>query len=120
MRNRQGQRGITMIGFIFVAAVVLAAAMIGFRTLPSYIEYFSVQKTLKNTLQNARDGVTLTEFRRSFDLQAAADYIDSVRGSDIELTKEGNAIVASATWQKKLPLVGNVSLLLDFDVSVSK
>ena len=100
--------------------VLWAVAMVGFRVLPSYIEYFSVEKTLKQTLLNARDGVTLAEFRKDFDLKASADYIDSVRGSDIELNKQGNALVATATWSKTLPLVGNASILLDFQASASK
>jgi Domain of unknown function (DUF4845) len=120
MHNRKEQSGLTIIGFIFVAAIVLTAAMIGFRVLPSYIEYFSVEKTLKQTLISSRDGVTLAEFRKDFDLKASADYIDSVRGSDIELQKQGNALVATATWSKTLPLVGNASILLDFQAEASK
>ena len=120
MNTRTGQSGLTIIGFIFVAAVVLSVAMIGFRVLPSYIEYFSVEKTLKQTLLNSRENVTLAEFRRDFDLKASADYIDSVRGSDVELSKQGNVIFATATWSKTLPLVGNASILLDFQASASK
>jgi|SRR2546425_13353830 len=120
MGSQHRQRGLTIIGFIFVAAVVLSVVMIGFRVLPSYIEYFSVEKTLRQTLQNARDGVTLNEFRKDFDLKASADYIDSVRGSDVQFNKEGNVITASASWTKTLHLVGNVSLLLDFEASASK
>ena len=120
MRNRKEQSGLTIIGFIFVAAIVLTAAMIGFRVLPSYIEYFSVEKTLKQTLINSRDGVTLAEFRKDFDLKASADYIDSVRGADVELNKQGNALVATATWSKTLPLVGNASILLEFQAAASK
>ena len=120
MRTRARQSGITIIGFLFVAAVVLSVAMIGFRVLPSYIEYFSVEKTLRQTLLGARDGVTLAEFRRDFDLKASADYIDSVRGSDIELNKQDNQLIATAAWTKTLPLVGNASILLDFQASASK
>jgi uncharacterized protein DUF4845 len=120
MRMRDRQTGLTITGFIFVAAVVLAVAMIGFRVMPSYIEYFSVEKTLRQTLTNARDGVTLAEFRRDFDLKASADYIDSVRGSDIELTRDGTQMVASASWTNTLHLIGNVSLLLEFEASARK
>ena len=120
MRNRHGQSGLTIIGFVFVAAVILTIAMIGFRVAPSYIEYFSVEKTLRQTLQNAGDGVSLAQFRRDFDLKASADYIDSVRGADVDLRKEGNQTVASADWTTTLPLVGNVSLLLEFHASASK
>jgi hypothetical protein len=120
MRARHRQTGLTIIGFLLVAAVVLAIAMIGFRVLPSYIEYFSVEKTLRQTLQNSRDGVTLAEFRRDFDLKASADYIDSVRGSDVDLTREGTELVASASWTNTLHLIGNVSLLLEFEASARK
>ena len=67
-----------------------------------------------------RKAFSLYEFRRDFDLKASADYIDSVRGSDIEVTKEGNALVATATWTKTLHLVGNVSLLLEFEATATK
>jgi hypothetical protein len=120
MRLRTKQSGLSIIGFLFVAAVVVTFAMIGFRVLPSYIEYFSVQKTLRQTLENSREGVTLAEFRRDFDLKSSADYIDSVRGSDVDLLKQDNQLIASAAWTKTLHLVGNVSLLLDFQASASK
>ena len=120
MRTRAEQTGITVIGFIFVAAVGLAVAMIGFRVLPAYIEYFSVQKILKQALDNAPEGETLQQFRRNFDDRAGVDYVDSVRGTDVDLIKEGNALVATASWTKTLPLVGNVSLLLEFQASASK
>ena|SRR5271165_2517874 len=120
MATRSRQSGITILGFLFVAAVVLCVVMIGFRVLPSYIEYFSVVKILKQTLDSAPDGETQAQFRRAFDLRVGADYVESVTGADVELTKQDNALVASAAWTKTLPLVGNVSLLLDFQASASK
>ena len=120
MRSRHRQRGLTMTGFIFTAIVVVAVVMISFRVLPSYIEYFSVQKVLAKTLQESKQGFSLYQFRRDFDLKASADYIDSVRGSDIEVTKEGNNLVAVAAWTRTLHLVGNVSLLLEFEATATK
>jgi uncharacterized protein DUF4845 len=120
MRTRSAQSGITILGFIFVATVVLCVVMIGFRVLPSYIEYFAVVKTLKQTLDTAPEGVTQTQFRNAFDLRAGTDYIDSVTGADVDFTKQDNALVASVAWTKTLPLVGNVSLLLDFQATASK
>jgi hypothetical protein len=120
MRTRARQSGVSLLGFIFVAAVVLSLAMIGFRVLPAYIEYFAVEKALQQTLEVSREGVTLSEFRRDFDLKASVGYIESVRGTDVELAKQNNKLVASASWTRTLPLAGNVSLLLDFNASASK
>jgi hypothetical protein len=120
MRTRARQSGVSLVGFIFVAAVVLCVAMIGFRVLPAYIEYFAVEKALQQTLDASREGVTIGEFRRDFDLKASVGYIESVRGTDVELAKQDNKLVAAASWARTLPLVGNVSLLLDFNASASK
>ncbi len=120
MNIRQQQRGLSIVGFIMVAALAMLAVMIGFRMVPAYIEWYTVKKVMTNTLQTSKDGFTLYQFRRDFDLKASADYIDSVRGADIEVTKEGNQLVATATWQRVLHLVGNVSLLLDFEAIATK
>jgi hypothetical protein len=120
MRSRHWQSGLTIIGFLFVAAVVVTIAMVGFRVTPSYIEYFSVEKTLRQTLQNAEEGITLARFRSEFDLKASADYIESVRGSDVDLKREGTHLVATADWTTTLPLIGNASLLLEFHASATK
>ena len=120
MRNRHRQRGLTMTGFIFTAIVVVTAVMIGFRVMPAYIEYYTVQKVLAKTLEDSKQGFSLYQFRRDFDLKASADYIDSVRGSDVEVAKDGNNLVATANWTRTLHLVGNVSLLLEFEATAKK
>jgi len=42
-----------------------------------------------------------------------------VRPSDVQVNRDGNRLVASASWQRILPMVANASILLDFDVAVS-
>ncbi len=37
-----------MIGFLFVAAVVLVVALLAFRMIPAYIEYYTIQKALES------------------------------------------------------------------------
>ena len=120
MNGYRRQRGLSLVGFIFVAAFVMLAVMVGFRMVPAYIEAYTVKKVMTDTLAKTKDGFTLYQFRRDFDLKASADYIDSVKGSDIEVAKEGNTLVATASWQRILHLVGNVSLLLDFEETATK
>lgn len=120
MRNRHRQGGLTMTGFLFTAIVAVAVVMIGFRMVPPYIEYYTVKKIMGKTLDDSKQGFSLYQFRRDFDLKASADYIDSVQGSDIQVTKEGNNLVATASWTRTLHLVGNVSLLLEFEATATK
>jgi len=113
------QRGLTMIGFLFVLVVVLVVALLSFRVIPAYIEYFSVQKALEGALADSQD-LSRTDIIRRLDRRLGADYIDSVRAGDIEVTKSGNVTTVSASWQNKLHLVGNASLVLEFDATASR
>ena len=119
MIHARRQRGMTILGFLMVSAVIIIFALVGFRVLPAYIEYFTVQKALQATLAEAGN-LTPQDIRRSLERRIAADYIDSVRASDVTVTKEGNQIVASLAWQKILHMVGNASILLEFEASASR
>ena len=113
------QRGLTMIGFLFVTVVVLVVALIGFRVIPAYIEYFSIQKALQGAMSDSSE-LTTGDIRRLLDRRFSADYIESVRPADVQVTKAGNVITASVSWETKLHLVANASLLLEFDASASR
>jgi len=119
MVHAREQRGLTIVGFLLVSAVVIIFALVGFRVLPAYIEYFTVQKALQATLAEPGN-LTPQDIRRSLERRMDADYIDSVRASDVTVSKEGNQIVASLAWQKILHMVGNASILLEFEASASR
>ena len=120
MHQRMRQRGLSMIGFLFVVAVVLTCVIIGFRVLPAYIEYYSVTKALEHALADAKDLNSAAEVRSAFQKRADAGYIESVGGRDVEVSKMKNEVTASVSWTRKLPLVANVSLLLDFEASATR
>jgi hypothetical protein len=120
MQMQTRQRGLSMIGFLFVAVVVVTCVMIGFRVLPSYIEYYSVQKALEQSLVDVRDLNSAAEVRKAFQKRADAGYIDSVSGRDVEVVKLKNEVTASASWTRKLPMVANVSLLLEFEATATR
>ena len=119
MQTAKRQSGLTLIGFLFVALVVVVIALVGFRMLPSYIEYFSVKKALAGALEDAVDGQPAT-VGRVFERRLAADYVESVRWQDLEVTKENNQIVGNVSWETRLPLVYNVSLVIDFEVTEAR
>ena len=120
MRMRARQGGLSMMGFLFVAVVVVTCVMIGFRVMPAYIEYYSVQKALEQALADAKDLNSAAEIRNAFQRRADAGYIESVQSRDVDITKSKNEVTASASWTRKLPLVANVSLFLEFEASATK
>jgi len=120
MTRRERQNGLTIMGFLLVAAVVVIFVVVGARMVPAYIEYWSVQKSLEKSLADQRDPGNTVELRKAFDRYLATDYIQSVRAADLEMTKENNVITASVAWTRILPLVANVSLYLEFEAKATR
>jgi hypothetical protein len=120
MRTIRRQSGLTMISFLFVVVVAVVVTVVGFRVLPAYIEYFSVERALKDTLSEAQELNTPAELRRGFQRRADAGYIESVNARDIDLAKVGNSYVATVAWTRKLHLVSNVSLLIEFEARATR
>jgi len=113
MRN---QRGITLIGMVVASIVVVIVAIGGLKIAPAYIEYFKIKKAITAIAQTNSKG-TVTEVRQAFDRRAAIDDIDVIAGRDLEVTKEGNDIVVSFAYPKRISLFGNVSVVFDFAAS---
>ena len=109
------ERGLSMTGFLFTTTVIIIFALVAFRVGPSYIEYFTVQKALDQTMQEVQSP-TVTEIRRSMDRRLGADYVDAVSAGDVLVGREGNTIVATVSWQRILHMIGNASILLEFEV----
>jgi hypothetical protein len=114
------QRGISLSGLIFWLAIGGFLAIMVAKLLPSYVEYFSVKKMFA-TMEQAGDlKGTVRDIRRTYDTRNAIEDVKSVRGDDIEVTKEGGETVITATWSVKIPMVYNISACLDFVVTTAK
>ncbi len=110
------QRGLTLTGLIITAMVVVFFALVGFKLLPSYIEYLTIERILKD-LAHSPDlrGGTIKDVQGAFDRRAVIDNITSIRGSDLEVTKRGDGYEIRANWATRVPLLGNVNACRDFD-----
>jgi hypothetical protein len=113
MRN---QRGITLIGMVVAGMIVVLVAIGGLKIAPAYIEYFTVKKAIVGVAQSTGRG-TVAEVRQGFDRRAQIDDIDVITGKDLEITKEGNEIVISFAYPKRISLFGNVSIVIEFAAS---
>ncbi|HSU63023.1 MAG TPA: DUF4845 domain-containing protein [Burkholderiales bacterium] len=121
MRNREaaimghghGQRGVTLMGLIFLLFVAIFVALLGFKLIPAYIDFYTAKKAINAV---ARQGTTAAEIRRSFELRSAIDDL-KVRASDLEITKDGNEMVVGFAYRKEVPLFANVGIYIDFAAS---
>ena len=114
------QRGISLIGLVIILSLLGFVGIMAAKTMPYYLEYFAVKKMLKAMDDNGDLKGTVRDIRRGFDTRNAIEDVKSVRGEDLEITKEGGETVVSATWAVKVPLVYNIAACIDFNVTTAK
>jgi len=117
MRKQQGLSlwnliiGLSVLGFLGVMAAKL---------MPAYVEYFAVKKMFSAMDQAGDLKGSVRDIRASYEKRNAIEDVKSVRGDDLEVSKEGGEAVITANWSVKVPLVSNISACLDFMATTAK
>lgn len=113
------QHGITLTGFLVTAVILVIIALLGFKIAPAYMEYYTIKKQIKIVANE----VTVPDRRtveNAFDRRAVVENITAIAAKDLEITKDGDKIILSVEYSVKVPLVGNLSALMDFSASSDK
>ena len=109
------QKGLTLTGFIVVAVIVVIALLLGFKLGPPYMEFYSIQKLLRQIASEPLAGSDYRHFvRRNFQLRSGVDNITAVNVNDLTITKDGENVVIVAEYTVRVPLVYNISACMDF------
>lgn len=107
---RARQRGISFLGLLFVGGVLAILGIIAAQVFPTFIEYQAVVKAVNK----ASGGSTPAEVRSIFDKAADVDNISSIKGSQLEVSKDGDKVAVSFAYQREIHLVGPAFLTLKY------
>lgn len=111
---RKKQLGVGLSGLLMGAVILIALAMLGLKLTPSYIEFFAIKKAVNAIGDEARGGASVAAIRKSFDARATIDDISSVKGSDVEVSKDSGGVSVRVAYRKEIPLAGNVGVYIEF------
>ena len=110
------QRGITLLGLIGWGVVLGLTAALGAKVVPDVIEFYKIKKVIASTANNS-GGKTVPEIRLVYEKYANIDQIESIKPLDLDIYKEGSHVVIAFSYEKRIPLFANASLVLDFQGS---
>lgn len=115
------QRGVSFGGYVFGAFLLVVVSIYGFKFIPAYMEDAKI-KNLFIAIAHDPDmqRASLHDIQVSFNKRASIDNITAVKGDDIDVSSDGGRLVLSASYSVKIPLGGNVSVLLDFKPTSEK
>ena len=112
------QRGITLGGFMIGAFVLVIVAITGLKLVPAYIQNAQINSVFRDIAHDPdMQKATPHDIQVSFDKRASIDAITAINSSDIDISSAGDRPVLSANYVVKIPLVGNISLYLEFNPS---
>lgn len=113
-RFAQRQRGMSLFGLMFWAIFISFFGYLAVITLPTVNEYLTIQRAVEKVAAAAPS--TVGEARAAFDRQKDIEYsISSISGKDLVVTKENDRVVISFAYDKELPIMGPVYLLLKYE-----
>jgi type II secretory pathway pseudopilin PulG len=111
--SRRRQRGLSLIGLLVVGALIVFGALLAMKVVPSALEYNAIRSAV--TKVASAGGTTVRDYQVAFDRYAAVDDITSITGKDlvIEKRQDGQTVV-SFQYEKRIPLFGPASLVIDY------
>lgn len=122
MRVRKNVKGITLIGFVILLAIAGFFAYAAMRLIPVYSEYFGVVKAMEQ--ERGEPGAaqkSLDQIRRDLDFKFTTQYVDTenVPLQAITLKREAGAATLRIAYERRVPFMYNIELLVSFDKSMN-
>ncbi|MBV8468838.1 MAG: DUF4845 domain-containing protein [Burkholderiaceae bacterium] len=111
---RRSQTGITLFGLLFWAILISFLGLIGARTLPSVMEYYTIKHAVEKIAKE--NPATVPMVRAAFERTKQVEYsIQSISAEDLQVTKEDDKLKISFAYEKQVELFGPVSLLIKYE-----
>jgi hypothetical protein len=117
MRN---QRGVTMIGWLFLLAPLVVLLYVGLRAGPVYFNYYKVITAMKETASKLRSDDTLTPqvIKAALDKRFDTSYVDDPKIDEIEIKKSDKGWQMIANYERTEKVFGNLFVTMAFDKTV--
>jgi len=117
MQIRDTQKGMTFWSLLFMLGVLGFFLFIGFKLFPPYLDDFKVKSALDSLVKQPDIGslskAAISESLRKRIQIDNIDYVDPVK--DLTLENRGRMRIIRLRYQPTIPLMFNVSALLEFD-----
>lgn len=105
------QSGMSLFSLLIVGIVIGFLLLVGMKVFPTATEYWAIKKAANKA---AMEGSSVADVQRSFDKASQIDDFSAITGKDLIINKNGDKMIVSFAYEKRIPLFGPASLLLDY------
>ena len=115
------QRGVGFASLILIIAGLLFVAILALKLVPAYLHNMQIERIFKQIVNDPEmQNATVNDIRMSYSKRAMMDYISDITANDVEVSKDGGHLSLGASYSVKIPVAGNISLLVEFAPSAEK
>lgn len=115
------QRGISMLGWAGILAVVAVLGTAAFRMVPAYLENNTINTAIKSLMQDSRTALmSPREVRSALSKRFTINQVDVIKVSDLEVSKEGGVLSIGTDYEVREKLFYNVSIVMTFQDEYNK
>ncbi len=112
------QKGMSIIGFLMVLAMVIFVSFIGMRIVPIYLEYYSVVNALNGVAsEKGSANLSLYDLRVRVLNRLYVSYSENVKETDIKKVRS-RGVYLRVAYDVRKPVIGNLDVIATFDKSV--
>lgn len=118
-KNRQ--QGMGFAGLVVIIVLAIFVAILGMKVVPAYLHNAEIARLLKAVASDPQmQSATAKDIHEAYNKRAMMDSITDITPEDIVIDKDSGRLVLSVSYSKKIPVAGNMSLLLEFNTSSAK
>ncbi|HUN27481.1 MAG TPA: DUF4845 domain-containing protein [Steroidobacteraceae bacterium] len=115
MGTIERQRGVTLLGWLFLLIPLATVGYTGIRLVPIYMNYMRVAKSLDQIVTETGAEDTAQSIRFSIEKRFDIESINFPDFRDVDIRRDGTSWVLEAKYEDTAPLFSNVSILVSFD-----
>lgn len=118
MKSRQ--KGMSLIGFFFILAIVGFFGFMVMKLFPPYYHYFGVERALNEMKTEDLSGKSQQQIRAEFMYKLSFQYADQeIHPSDIHFVQSNGATTFRVDYEKRVHFLYNIDFLLHFQKSIA-
>lgn len=110
------QRGLALSALLLWGVLIALVSILAIRILPEVIDYYKIRQAVKAVAADA-GSKTVPEIRQAFGKYIEVEHVQTLAPADLDIFKEDNQVVIAFSYERRIPLLANVSLLIDFSGS---
>jgi hypothetical protein len=116
MQMRKYQSGLGMLGWLIVLGIASFALTCFFKIGPVYLDYWQTKKALDVVMENPQSAMLgRTELLNAIEKQLDVSRIETISKKDIKIVDSRDGRVLDASYEKRVPLLSNIDVVVKFE-----